>query len=605
MAGTNHSPRPEEARRHLEKILTSEPFRQSPRLSSFLGYVVNRAIEGKHDEISEYAIAIDVFGRDDSFDSRVDSIVRVSARQLRTKLARYYETEGADDRIEIRIPTPGYAPVLVAKDKRGSPGVAAVVGVILALAAAAALVGWTVTRPGHGSANQPVIAVLPLRALSPEPADQLFGESLTEEITTRLAGLEGVSVISHTAGLAGKNPIPLDYLLEGAVARSEMRMRLTARLTTAGGQRLAWGESFERTLDDPLTAQRELSRKVAAAVAATLNARQEGAADQPARAAVPQTYLLGKALMHQWTPESLGRSAEYFAQAMEANPDFAPAYAGYAMTLRILSFMAPGAQNEPLRRAREAAERAVALDDTLAEAHASLGGSEVFDHRWEKGERRFQKAIELDPGYALARHMYALLCLVPLGRLEEAEQQMRKAIELQPLSVSSRLGLAHILYFRGRHDEAIRQLEHTQELGPNSPTLHRFLGQVYLALERQQQAIDSLRLAHQMTNAPTDLGLLAHAHGVAGHENEVRQILQSLRSNYDAESRSPWSLAAAHAGIGNDAQALRYLRAACERRDAWALSAPVDPMFDRLRALPGFQDVRTALGLPQPHGASK
>lgn len=346
---------PEEARRYLDRVLASDTFCQSPRLSAFLEYIVDRALAGRSDEISECAIAMDVFQRDASpSDSRIDSIVRVSALQLRKKLARYYQAEGSSDRLKIRVPTPGYVPTFEVQAETGrSTGfprfrTILTAGILVALAGVAGLVSWQASRKNPEHSGKPVVAILPLRTLSPDPADRLFSEALTEEITTQLGRFRAVSVISHRASLsfgdsgsdpaASEEPLNLDFFLEGAVARTGKRLWMTARLTTADRQQLVWGESFERTLDEHLAVRKELSRAIAGAVGAKLGDGEASLGRAPGRA-VPHSYILAKAHMQQWNPGSLRRSAEYFAEAIEANPDFAPAYAGYAMALRVLSFI--------------------------------------------------------------------------------------------------------------------------------------------------------------------------------------------------------------------------------------------------------------------------
>ncbi len=604
---THPAVEPEEIRSQLARMLDDEVFRTSPRLSAFLRHVVERKLEGKTDDLGEFAIAHEVFGRDASFDSRIDSIVRVSARKLRAKLVSYYEGAGSSDPIRILLPTPGYVPAfevnraaVPSATASGNRAIrtraAAVSAMAFVIAVVAGILVWI--RPDTPSpASTAIVAVLPLRTLPSNAADGTFAEAMTAEIVAQLAQAEGISVLVPKESLDFEQSaeMSVDYLLEGVVVQSRDRLRLTAHITAAASQHLSWGDSFEAAVTDPIDAQRGLAQELSRAVVESLTGTPPPREGGPST--VPGAYVLGKASMNRWTEPAMQRSAESFARAIEEDPDFAPAYASHAMALRILSFMSSNPDHDRLARARASAERALELDPDLAEAHASLGGSEVFEHDWQEAERHFRRALEIDPDHATAHHMYGMLSLAATGRLEEAERELRRATALQPLSLWSHLGLVPILYFREKYDEALDQLESTGELAPGIPILDRFRGQVLIASGEPSSAIEELTRAWERTADPVDLGLLAHARAAAGETDEARRLVRRLEDAFDAGTRSQWSLAVALVGLGDDAAALEHLRAACERREVWALYAAVDPIFRDLRSLSGFRKIRAALNL--------
>lgn len=607
---THPAVEPEEVRSQLARMLDDEVFRTSPRLSAFLRHVVERQLEGKTDDLGEFAIAHEVFGRDASFDSRIDSIVRVSARKLRAKLVSYYEGAGSSDPIRIGLPTPGYVPAfevnraaVPSATASGNRAIrtraAAVSAVALVVAVVGGILVWI--RPEAPSpASTPIVAVLPLRTLPTNAADGTFAEAMTAEVFAQLARAEGISVLVPNASTDGEHgeKMNVDYLLEGVVVQSRDRLRVTAHVTAASTQHLTWGDSFETALTDPIDAQRGIAQELARAVVESLSGTP--APSQRGPSPVPQSYVLGKASMNRWTEPAMKRSAESFARAIVEAPDFAPAHASHAMALRILSFMSSNPDPGRLARARRSAERALELDPDLAEAHASLGGSDVFEHDWSEAERHFRRALELDPSHATAHHMYGMLSLAPAGRLDEAERELRRATQLQPLSLWSHLGLVPILYYREKYDEALDQLESTRELAPGIPILNRFRGQVLIASGEPSSAIEELTRAWERTADPVDLGLLAHAHAAAGETGEAWRLVRRLEDELDAGTRSRWSLAVALVGLGGDAEAaaIEHLRAACERREVWALYAVVDPIFRPLRSRADFHEIQAALSLP-------
>ena len=588
---------PARAREQLERMLAHDVFRTSPRLQAFLRHVVERKLEGRLEELTEFAIAHEVFGRDASFDSRLDSIVRASARKLRAKLATYYDGPGAQDALRILLPTPGYVPEFVrleaeapasSRPRALALGVAAVVVIALAIGLSVRL-----ARP-----TQPIVAVFPVRTLASNAADGPVGEALSAALIAELARSDAIAVMapSVTAEAVRGEAVEVDFLLETLVVRSDDRFRLTAHVTDVRSQRLRWGQSFEASARDSLEAQRVLAEDVASGVVEALT---EGAAPRAAGPrTVPQAYVLAKASMNRWTGPDMQRSADRFAQAIEDAPDFAPAHAGHAMALRILSFMSPNPDPDLLARARLSAERALELDPMLAEAHASLAGSEAFEHDWPSAERHFRRALELDPDHAIAHHIRGMVSLAPTGRLTEAEDELRRATELQPLSLFSHLGLVPILYFQEEYDAALDQLERARELAPGIPILHRFRGVILIAMGDLTAAVPELERAWERTDDVANLGLLAHALARTGEVDEARRLVRRMTEELDAASRSRWSLAVAYSGLGDRDAALGHLLAACEAREGWALYAAVDPIFSELRDGPDFTPIRAALRLP-------
>jgi TolB-like protein len=386
-------------------------------------------------------VGLEAFGKEASFDPRIDTVVRTEARRLRHKLAEYYNTAGQFDAIEIDLPKGGYRPVfsprLVAPASPPlGPISARFLGrkrlIIAALVVATATAGvyWLAMRSKASSAVAPLpsIAVLPIENLSSDPEQEYFSDGMTDELITDLAKIRGLRVISRTSVLRfkkAKRPLAeiaqqlgVDYVVEGTILPLGDRMRITAQLIAARNEHHVWAESYQRNRSDALALQGEVARTIAAQINIRVTPQEQGRLSSRAvRPDAQENYLKGRFYWHSRDPELVQKSVEYFNQAIAREPGYALAYAGLGDAYQVIASRGGGLHNDNLERARTAAKKAIELDGNLGEAHACLGGIYVSDWNWQDAEREFRKAIELSPSYPTAHDWYGDL-LGDLGRTE-------------------------------------------------------------------------------------------------------------------------------------------------------------------------------------------
>ncbi len=468
----------EAARRQLEQVLASAGFSSNERLGRFLRFVVEEHLQGRDGDIKESVIAVEVFGRRPDHDPKQDSIVRTEAARLRARLAEYYLGEGKDDVLVIELPKGGYAPVLRQtaveprtppvgpKGNLPRPGTRlrhwmAVAGVLLAIGATGAWL-WLNRQ------SAPIaIAVLPLVNLSQDPANDYFADGLTDEIIRNLSIIEGLAVRSQTSSFAFKGKpqnvreagkqLAADYILEGSVLRAGQQLRINAQLIRVRDDFPLWSHRFDVELTDVFAIQDEISRGIVNQLRLKLGAPAAGAM-RPAQKLTIFT-LRARAQELQRGFLGLSDSAEAFDRVIAKDASFAPAYAGLAAAHAARSGQFRYDLAAEVSKMRAAAEKAIALDPLLAEAHDAVGMVCARDAQWEQSERSFQRSTKIDPNRPESHGHYALYLLLPLGRIEEALKQVRAAEKADPLSPEVQGWLAYVLTSAGQFDEAVSHCE--------------------------------------------------------------------------------------------------------------------------------------------------
>ena len=608
----------QEVREQVDRVVQSRSFGRAERLGRFLRFVVNQELAGRRDELKEYLIAAEVFGRPD-YDPAIDSAVRVEASKLRARLEHYYRTEGLADAIRIEIPKGGYAPAYQIRRGPAAPEapdtVRAVpwrrrVAVAAALTAVAAGGAWMLfyqMRPVPSDAAS--LAVLPLANLSGDPQQEYFADGMTEALIADLARIPAVRVISRTSVARYKDarrPLPeiarelnVDHVVEGSVARAGRRVRISAKLVRARDERSVWADSYERDLEDVLALQAE----AAAAIARGIRGRLAAPGPSPRAYRVDQqaydAYLRGRYEMARRTPQGIKSSREHFERAVERDPSFARAWARLADAQILLAsyFVAPDQEAYP--KARAAAEKALALEPGLAEAHTSLGAL-IADYYWdwEAAEKSFREALRLGPGYALAHQWYAELH-DRLGRTGEALREMEEAHALDPLSLIIHTSLGIIHYRARQFGPALDRLRRAAELDPNFGPVHLHLGLVYTALGRHADAVREMkRLVELMPGTLDATAMLAAVLARAGNSAEARALLDDLlRRRAAGEFLSSVQVAAICAGLGDHSRALDSLEQAYRDRSWFMGYLAREPLFDVLRSDGRFHDLLRRLKL--------
>jgi TolB-like protein/Tfp pilus assembly protein PilF len=468
-------------------------------------------------------------------------------------------------------------------------------------------------RPGPGELRS--VAVLPLANLSGDPQQEYFSDGMTDALITELGKVSALRVVSRTSVMpykATKKPLAqvarelgADALVEGAVVREGDRVRVTARLTRTRPERQLWSEHYERELASILGLQGELARAIAAEIRATLTPQEEAlfAKARPVSPAAYEAYLKGRYHWNKGSATGLLQTRAYFEEAIGKDPGFAPAYAGLADTYAwAYRWDAPSLRppRETFARAKAAVLRALDLDDTLADAHASLAYiKEAYDWDWEGAEREYRRAIELNPSHPRAHHWYALYLTIP-RRFDEAFAQMRRAEELDPLSRAIRRAKGWLYLWSGQVDRAIEQWRMTLELEGDFPQAHYALALAYTHKGLYQEAIGShLKEIALWGQTPRSLALLAHAYGRAGQRNEALHLLADLAERAKREYVSGYLMAIAYVGLGNEAEALRWLERAFQERDPWLGELNAARFwFEPLRPEPHFRELVRRMRFP-------
>ena len=452
------------------------------------------------------------------------------------------------------------------------------------------------------------LVVLPFQNLS-DSADAYFADGITDEIRGKLASVPGLEVIARASSEryqgAPKSPaeigreLNVEYLLAGTVRWAKgtgtSRVRVSPELVRTGTGATAWQEAFEAPLTDVFQVQAEIAGRVARALDQALgDSVRRALAERPTKDLTAYTfYLRGR---HQWntrTEEGLRKAVSYFQQAIERDTGYASAYAGLAdayLNLADYHFM-PGAEAMP--RAQAAARQALDLDSSLAEAHTSLGGVLESQWQWLASEKEYRRAVALNPSYPTAHHWLALLMIKFSGRSEEALREIRRALELDPLSLPISTGLAEILYITGQYDESIAQSQRTLELQADFPWALETLGLAYAAKGRYAEAIQSLQRA--LRGAPENPQLivdLAYVYWVAERRQEGRALLPRLK----ASKPTIEYIALAYAALGEMDSALYWLERAVPNSRTFGFQAD-DPRLASLSADPRYRALLKKMGL--------
>jgi serine/threonine-protein kinase len=448
------------------------------------------------------------------------------------------------------------------------------------------------------------IAVLPLENLSRDPEQEYFVEGMHEALIAELSKIGALRVISRTSAMRYKHsdkPLPeiarelnVDALIEGSVLREGERVRVTAQLVMARPERHLWANSFDRELRGILVLQSEVARAIAKEIKAEL-APQEQARLTTTRPVDPEAYeayLKGRYYWNKVTEEGLKKGIRYFEQAIEKDPGYALAYAGLADCYTILGGTILGglAPMEAMPKAKAAALKALEIDSTLAEAHASLAiVTWRYDWDWLASEKEFKRAIELNPGYPTARQWYGWY-LYGLGRHDESIAQINEAQKHDPLSVwiSSNVGFA--LYIARQYDRAIEQLGRTLEMEPNFVLGHFFLGLTYEQKALFAEAVSEFQKAVSLSGgSPVYIAATGHAYAVSGKRVEAQSLLDELNKLAKRRYVPAYEIAAIYTGLGKRDQAFAWLEKAYEERAGWMVYLKVDPRLDSLRSDPRFQ----------------
>ncbi len=451
------------------------------------------------------------------------------------------------------------------------------------------------------AAPEKTIAVLPFANLSRDPDNAYFAAGIQDEIITRLSKVSDLKVISCTSTQRFKSApddIPaiaaqlrVANVLEGSIQRTTDTVRVNVQLIKAATDDHLWADTFDRRLTDIFAVESEIARTIAE----TLRAKLSGS-EQNAIAARPtenteayQLYLRGRYFWNKRTGQNLNKAADYFNQAIAADPSYALAYVGLADSYVLMPLYAAGTPHDCNPKAKAAAEKALQIDDQLAEAHSSLAEIFCFDLELLRAVPEFERAIELNPNYPTARQWFGSSALTALGRFDQAIAQVKRAIALDPLSLVINSDLGNSYYRARRYDEAIKQLRKTIDLDPDFYYAHWNLGSALKAKGDVAGAIEQYEKARALNGDPSMLGLLGNAYGAAGRKDEAIKIRDELETLSKQRYVSAYSFALVYLGLGDKDEALHRLEKSYEDRAGESLRfIRVDPLLDPLRGDPRF-----------------
>jgi len=453
------------------------------------------------------------------------------------------------------------------------------------------------------------LAVLPLKNLMGDPEQDYFVEGMHEALTAELSKISALKVISRTSAMRYQDtdkPMPqiaqelgVDALIEGSVQREADQVRITVQLIHGPTDRHLWAESYQRELRGVLALQSEVAQAIAGEIriAVTPAERARLAAVRPANPDAYDAYLKGRYYMNSTAPNRFARAIEHFEQAIQKDPGFALAYAGLAEAYAWKAYAAAEVQ-----KGKEAALKALELDETLAEAHASLGlFAHWFDWDWAAAERHFKRAIELNPNSAVAHHSY-MPYLVAMRRFDEALRASARARELDPLSPGPRALIGSVWYYLRDYDRALKEWQGVLDIAPDSADVHGLLGLAYLKQGKYEEALAAARRAEELSGGDpgTDAFFLAaYLYGRTGERDHALRLLDELRRR-SKEGYTPATLfVALYAGLGEKDQAFAWLEKAYQQREWLPAQLQVVPIVDPLRDDPRFQDLLRRMNFPE------
>jgi tetratricopeptide (TPR) repeat protein len=422
-----------------------------------------------------------------------------------------------------------------------------------------------------------------------------------DEILTRLAKVADLKVISRTSTQHFKSTpedlpqiaiqLGVTNIREGSVQKTKDQVRVNVQLINALTDAHVWADTYDRKLTDIFVVESEIAKTIAETLQAKLTgAEKSSIAKAPtANPEAYELYLKGRFFWNKRTGADLRKAIDYFNQAIAKDPNYALAYVGLADSYLLLSSYAAVSPVESLPPARSALKKALELDDSLAEAHASFGLLATLELDLHRALDELKRAVELKPNYATAHHWLALAHLT-LGQFDPAISEAKRAIELDPLSLVINADTSWIYFSDRRYDEAEAQVRKTLEIDPQFFLAHYYLGEILQFKGRSSEAIAEFQKAFELNNDPYSLGMLGQAYARSGQKDEAQKILARLNEEAKSHYVAPYALALVQIGLGDKDRAIEELEHAYEEHETnYLFAIKVDPMLDDLRGDPRFE----------------
>jgi len=502
-----------------------------------------------------------------------------------------------------------------ATEANGSPARLRLTSMLVGLAILLAGVAYlAVPRiwPRHQPSRKVTLAVLPFENLSGRSEEDYFSDGLTDELITQLGGLEPghLGIIARTSAMqykhAGKSAaqvgheLGVNYLLEGTVRRDGNRVRVVVQLVQVTDQILLWTQSYEESLDHIPAFHGKVARDVARRIQIQLTPQEQAMlpGSRPVDPDTYEAYLKGLYFWNKSTNPDFHRSIEFFQQAIDKDPNYAPAYVALAASyMNLVEFGEPPIDS--YLKSEAAARKAVELDASSSQAHATLAWSLIYYHHdWETAERSLLRAVELNPSNIYARTLYAKY-LAALGRFDEAREQAERARQSDPVSLAANVVVAQVAFYERKYDAALGQLAKTLEMDQNFPPTYWTLAHVYEATGREDEACQSMVKTFDLGSGHVPwFGELEKVRVQHGWRAAWEQWIQGMLDPQGQGYLQPYYLVEPYVDLGRDEEAITWLGKAAESHDVEIVFIKVDPRFDRLRANPRFQEIVRSLRFP-------
>lgn len=642
-------------RDHLKEVAQSHAFAGSKRAQDFLHLIVGHALEGEVDSLRERMIGAEMFGRPVDYDTGSDSVVRVKATEVRKKLTQFYLQHETTCPVRIELPIGSYVPrflfesspaPIAASPVLSSPVskaplepapaprpsipelASAVTGpperatrnrrvylrwpviltaALLGISAILALLLWhrnTDTRKEIRS-----IAILPLKNLSGDPAQDFFADGMTEELINSLGQVSTLRVISLTSAMSYKGThkklpdiakeLAVDGVVEGSVLREGNQVRISAQLIDAKTDRPVWAHEYVRDMTSVLALQGEVAQAIADEIRITMTPQEQArlARKRPIDPEAQDLFLRG---MLQLDADNCASAVDYFVKALGKDANYAQAHAALATCYGRMGESGRFAYKEAFTQQKAEATRAIELDDSLPEGHAELANADMtLDWDWPAAAAEFRRAQQLNPNSASIHQKYAFY-LVRIGQLREALAEVQRGVDLDPVSWRSFHTEGFIDYFSRQYDQALALTKQVRGLEIHPPDWSFLLGDIYAEKGKYPDSIAEFKKSEDGPNSsPDSLGHLGNAYARAGQEAEARKIITQLQDQVRKNGVGRYEIALIYTGMGKKPEAFQWLEEAYKAHDVGLIYLKIDPCLDPLRTDPQFDDLLRRVGLPR------
>ena len=591
----------------MERILASRPFQQSETLTRFLRFTVEHELEKPGEVLREYTLGTEVFGLGAKFDPRLDSMVRVEADKLRSRLAAYYAVQGRDEKVRIVLPKGSYTPVFrPAPATRRPPRVrqllrqAAWAALAVCACGMAALAGIRVL---YLESATPSVAVLPFTNLSSDRGADYWSDGVTEEITDVLARIPGLRVVARASAFrfAGVRTevreaghvLGVGTVLEGTVRRTGGRLRIAAQLFNTEDGYLLWSASYDREERDAPGIEADIAEAIARNL--ELHLPEDPRGRQPERRlknAAAHDLVLQARYMAADSPDRDARMKCY-RRAIDADSGCATAYAGIADEWVKRSLEGWVAPRDAMESARDAVAEALLFDDRLAHAHLlSAMVKWTYEWDWAGARREFERTLELNPNDASARMQYARY-LAMMGDRQGATTQLEQVRALDPISPAAIGAEAAVYYLLRDYDRTIQHAQEVLAAQPEMGPIYYWLGRAYDSKGQSREACGALEKWRNMPGGtqPAAFGMLGSVYARSGRRYDALRLLGEAITRAKQGHVSPSGMALLYAGLGERKRAIEWLDKAYQQRDHALVGIKADPAFDPLREDAGFQSL--------------